>query len=125
MVSRTPAISVTQGNVSGTESSLSWGGREIWCDVSLAQALGKWKRVEMIGCAEILRCAQDDRFWESGGENLDTWRSLRFQMRLEAHDEESVVLATQKEQVQKHSSFRGNFIAWRRSEEKPLFLLDH
>jgi hypothetical protein len=54
---------VTQGNVSGTESSLSWGSSEIWCDVSLAQALGKWKRVEMIGGAEILRCAQDDRLW--------------------------------------------------------------
>ena len=59
-----------------------------------------------------------------GGENFK-FETFRFQMRLEAHDEESVVPATQKEQVQKHSSFRGNFIAWRRSEEKPLFLLDH
>jgi hypothetical protein len=74
---------------------VQWG---IWCGVSLAQGLGKWKRVGMIGGAEILRCAQDDRL--GGGEEFQIL-NFRFEIRRKTHDEEGVVVATQQTQVQK------------------------
>jgi hypothetical protein len=52
----------------------------------------------MIGGAEILRCAQDDRL--GGGEEFQIL-NFRFEIRRKTHDEEGVVVATQQTQVQK------------------------